>query len=91
MLYYGGMYMMGAGPYYYGRPFPWLFFPFGILFFILIGFFIIRIAFWPGRRGYYGRWQGWNDPNEILRRRYARGEITKEQFEQMKRDLGQTQ
>lgn len=27
-------------------------------------------------------------PLEILEKRYARGEITKEEFEQMKRDLG---
>ncbi len=27
-------------------------------------------------------------PLEILKRRYAQGEITKDQFEQMKRDLG---
>ena len=27
-------------------------------------------------------------PLEILKRRYAKGEITKEQFDQMKRDLG---
>jgi uncharacterized membrane protein len=28
------------------------------------------------------------DALEIARRRYARGEISKEQFEQLKRDLG---
>ena len=28
------------------------------------------------------------DSLEILKRRYARGEVTREQFEQMKKDLG---
>lgn len=28
------------------------------------------------------------DPLEIVKRRYARGEITREEFEQLKRDLG---
>jgi len=36
------------------------------------------------RRGWQG---GEPDALEIARRRYARGEITKEQFEQMKKDL----
>jgi putative membrane protein len=36
------------------------------------------------RRGWYG---GEPDALEIARRRYAKGEITKEQFEQMKKDL----
>jgi putative membrane protein len=38
------------------------------------------------RRGWYG---GEPDALEIARRRYARGEINKEQFEQMKKDLSQ--
>ena len=31
------------------------------------------------------------DPLEVLKLRYARGEITREQFEQMKRDVGVTE
>lgn len=40
------------------------------------------------RTGYHRSWTG-GEPNalEIAKRRYARGEITKEQFEQMKKDL----
>ena len=33
------------------------------------------------------RVSGFETPVEILRRRYAAGELTKEQFEQMKRDI----
>lgn len=80
-----------AGPFYAG---PWYFFPFvfpfGFLIFILVAFFVLRLVFWGwGWRGGYGRghWRyGW-DAKEILKRRYARGEITKEQFDQMKKDL----
>ena len=32
--------------------------------------------------------QGAETPLDILKRRYARGEITREEFEEMKRDLG---
>jgi putative membrane protein len=49
--------------------------------------FLIRVLFWRSRRSYYRqRWQG-NSAVRILRQRYARGEITKEQFHQMLRDL----
>ena len=76
----------------YGYPFfgLWFFFPFGIIFLFIVLFFVTRLIFWPmgwgGRRRY---WYGYGDANEILRQRYARGEITKEQYEQMKRDLEQ--
>ena len=91
LVYFGGMYMMGTNPYYYPRPFfGFLFFPFGLIAFFFLVFVVFRLAFWPGRRGYHGRWGSWNDADEILRRRYARGEITKEQFEQMRRDLDQS-
>jgi uncharacterized membrane protein len=67
---------------------PFFFFPIGFLIFILFLFLIFRFAFWGWgwgwrRRGYYY----YSDSKEILRQRYARGEITKEQFDQMMRDI----
>jgi len=84
---------MVSGPYYSG---PFFFFPFGFLIFILVGFFVVRTVFWGWgwRRGYYyhgSRWGYGGDAREILRQRYARGEITKEQLDQMKKDLDEQQ
>jgi len=92
--YFAGPPAAGTMPYpYYPRPFfGFFFFPFGIILFVFLIFFVFRLAFWPWRRGYYGyhgHRRGWDDANEILRQRYARGEITKDQFEQMQRDLEQ--
>ena len=77
---------------YSPAPWPFFWFPFGFLFFIpifFVGFFFVRWIFWGGwgwgwgwNRGYYG------DPAlQTLRDRFARGEITREQYEQMRRDL----
>jgi putative membrane protein len=77
---------------YYGYPFFgwWFFFPFGIFFLLMVLFLVSRVVFWPMGGGWRRRyWYGYGDANEILRQRYARGEITKEQFDQMKRDLEQ--
>jgi len=79
-----------ARPYAY-YPFPFFFFPFGFIFFFVI-FFVVRGLFWGwGWRGGYSRgyWRGhgYGDATEILRQRYARGEINKDQFDQMMRDL----
>jgi len=41
-----------------------------------------------GRAGGHGPLEVAHDPLEVLKLRYARGEITREQFEQMKRDIG---
>src|ERR1700730_9208730 len=85
---------------YYGYyPHPWFFFfPFGFAFFFLI-FFRVRWLFlgwgWGRGRGYgrgYGRcyWHNrgpWDDATQILKQRYAKGEITKDQFDQIMRDL----
>lgn len=83
---------IGPRPYYFGWPF--FFFPFGFIFIFAL-FFIFRFAFWGWgwgwgwRRGYYNRSWGSDGPYalEILNQRYARGEITKEQYDQMKDDI----
>ncbi len=52
---------------------------------VIIGLIIWGVIAFSRRGGstYYRR----QDPLEIAKERYARGEITKEQFEQIKRDL----
>ncbi|MDG6985396.1 MAG: SHOCT domain-containing protein [Nitrososphaerota archaeon] len=83
-------YTPGMGYYPY---FGWGFFPFGFIFFIAFIFFIFRWAFWGWGGGwghrYSYRYGYGGDAKDILRQRYARGEITKEQFDQMMRDLDQ--
>jgi putative membrane protein len=78
------------GVYY---PFPFFPFRFGWifgLFWIFIIFWAIRWLFWPWRWGYGRRyWRYGDESYYILRERYAKGEITKEQFDQMMRDLEQ--
>jgi putative membrane protein len=78
---------------YYG---DWYWFPFGGLFFLVpvlfLGFFAFRF-FWWGSCGWgSGRYPGWyqypqDEAIETIRQRFARGEITKEQFEQLKKEL----
>ncbi|MDV3293297.1 MAG: SHOCT domain-containing protein [Nitrososphaerales archaeon] len=82
--------MMGPYSYYYPHLFfGWFFFPFG--FFVIFAlFFAFRWLVFPWRgRYYYGRWHQHDGAEEILRERYAKGEITKDQFDQMTRDLEQ--
>lgn len=67
-------------PYGYGGMFMW------ILFLIVIGvvlYVVIRGAQSSSTGGASGE-----TPLDILKKRYAKGEITKDQFEQMKKDLG---
>ena len=58
---------------------------------IFVFFWIIRWLFWPWGRRYPDRHWGYGHDEAIyiLTQRYAKGEITKEQFEQMTRDLEQ--
>ena len=76
----------GAYPWYgWWFPFPWFF----IIPVIFLAFFAFRWIFWGGwgwRGGWYYR--QYSDPAlEILKERFALGELTKDQFEQMARDL----
>jgi len=65
----------------FGMFFWWIFF---ILIIVAVVYFIQSAA---GGRNVSGFGQR-EDPLETLKIRYAKGEISKEQFEQMKRDLG---
>jgi putative membrane protein len=75
--------------------FPAFFFPFhfgwlGSIFIILLVFLIVRWVFLPWRRNgnspsSYSQYH--DGAHSILKERYAKGEITKEQFEQMMLDL----
>ena len=78
-----------AGTYY-----PYFFFPFPLFFIfgIFAFFWIVRWLVFPWRWGWAYRGRYWRYQDEsyyIIRERYAKGEITKEQFEQMMRDLQQ--
>jgi len=65
----------------------WLMMIFYVFFLAGIVILIIFLVKWlsgPERRGLP---PSKDEPLEILKRRYAKGEIDKEQFEQMKKDL----
>jgi uncharacterized membrane protein len=72
-----------------GAPYPffWPLFPFGFFLVVFAGFLVLRFvlwgAFWGGGRTGYGA----AGPRQILRQRYARGEISVDQLRQMLRDL----
>jgi putative membrane protein len=81
--------MVPMRSFYYAYFFP--LFPFSFLGFFLILLLIFAAFGWlfwgwgwwhDGHRGRY-----WDEAHHILRLRYAKGEITKEQYEQMLRDL----
>jgi len=67
-----------------------------LLFILIVVFFMVRVAFWSTRASRYGRRNnsdssggyGPNRPAMVARMRYARGEITREQYDQIMKDLG---
>jgi uncharacterized membrane protein len=83
------LYFNGAPPQTYGL---WTLAPFGWFFFIplfFVAFFALRF-FWWGAWGGYGWYYHEDSAMHVLRERFARGEITKEQFEQTRKDLAQS-
>jgi uncharacterized membrane protein len=62
---------------------------FGVFLILWGSLMLVRVAFWASRRGRGGGPAGRRFDPAILeaRRRYARGEITREQFEQIVSDL----
>jgi uncharacterized membrane protein len=84
-LLYPGRFAGGDGSWNFG--FFW--FPWGLFFLFFVFFW--WIPRWGWGHGYYGRrnWRYGMDPaHSIARERYARGEISKEQYDQIVRDLG---
>ncbi len=77
-----------AGPWPWWGFFPW--FPFvgiGIVFGFLFLFSALRWS-WGPWCGYDGGYRGYEDQSRaILRERYARGEVTREQFDELRRHL----
>lgn len=76
----------------YGRPFFGFWGGFLLLFLVLwVGFFVVRMVFWTQRARYRGGGRGYGHPDPavmVARRRYASGEITREQYDQIMVDLG---
>jgi len=77
------------------RPYDGYWGGFFLLFLLLwVSFFVIRMAFWSSRsrspyyRSQYRGGMGRDPAVMAARQRYARGEITREQFDQIMTDLG---
>ena len=73
-------------------PWSWIWNLIGLFFFLWVLFFIVRFFFRPWRWHDHHHMHDWNwwehdRAEEILRERYAKGEITKEQLDKMMDDI----
>jgi putative membrane protein len=59
----------------------------GMIWFVVFWGLVIYLIFWAGGRVFRERTSE-DTPIEILKRRYARGDLSHEEFERMKRELG---
>lgn len=74
--------------YYYDSYYPFHMFGFGSVFMIIFWCLIIYGVVKMSRKGFSsGELGGKNTALDILKERYAKGEITKHQFEEMKKDI----
>lgn len=80
---------------FYSGGFGWIFPLFGALLFFMFMFLVFALVL---RKGYWGRSRHANftsggqapmgeAPMDILKKRYANGEVTKKEFDQIKKDL----
>lgn len=78
--------MMGG---YFGGGLGWIGMIFGFIFFILVVIGIIFLIVWLVKRSNNPGVENRTDSKslEVLKERYAKGEITKDQFDIMKKDL----
>lgn len=77
--------MMGG---FFGGGLGWIGMIFGFIFFVAIIIGVILLIVWLIRRtGYNTTEKPSSRPIEILKERYAKGELTKEQYENMKKEL----
>ncbi|HLG30352.1 MAG TPA: SHOCT domain-containing protein [Candidatus Brocadiales bacterium] len=60
---------------------------FNMVFWVLVIIGIVLLVIWVVRRAGGERSKAANSALEILKKRYARGEITKEEYEEKKRDI----
>jgi len=69
-----------SGHYFFGE--------FIVIFIVVFAFmFFVRFQYRQSRRNYWRARMQANGPVRTLRQRYARGEISREQFQQMMKDL----
>jgi len=64
------------------------FWPAGFFLFVVVILMMNRILWWPRGRG-YRNWSGYahNDAMAALKTRYAKGEITKAEFDSIRKDI----